>query len=70
MDALQRPEEKALWERANRHLVRYGHYFQPVIIEKAQGSFMTTTDGRRLLDWGHTKESGSGIRGCAGRWRW
>jgi 2,2-dialkylglycine decarboxylase (pyruvate) len=51
MDALQRPEEKALWERANRHLVRYGHYFQPVIIEKAQGSFMTTTDGRRLLDF-------------------
>ena len=43
--------EKALWERANRHLVRYGHYFQPVIIEKAAGAFMTTTDGRRLLDF-------------------
>lgn len=43
--------DKALWERANRHLVRYGHYFQPAIIERASGSFMTTTDGRRLLDF-------------------
>lgn len=43
--------DKALWERANRHLVRYGHFFQPAIIETASGSFMTTTDGRRLLDF-------------------
>ena len=43
--------EKDLWVRANRHLVRYGHFFQPVIIDKAQGAFMTTTDGRRLLDF-------------------
>jgi len=45
------PGEKALWERANRHLVRYGYYFQPVIIDKAHGAFMTTTDGRRILDF-------------------
>ncbi len=44
-------EETALWEKANRHLVRYGHYFQPAIIDSAHGSFMTTTDGRRLLDF-------------------
>ena len=43
--------EQALWERASRHLVRYGHFFQPAIIERAQGAFMTTTDGRRLLDF-------------------
>ena len=43
--------ERDLWARANHHLVRYGHFFQPVIIEKAQGAFMTTTDGRRLLDF-------------------
>jgi 2,2-dialkylglycine decarboxylase (pyruvate) len=43
--------EQDLWARANRHLVRYGHFFQPAIIEKAQGAFMTTTDGRRLLDF-------------------
>jgi 2,2-dialkylglycine decarboxylase (pyruvate) len=43
--------ERALWERANRHLVRYGHSFQPAIIDGARGAFMTTTDGRRLLDF-------------------
>lgn len=43
--------DQALWERADRHLVRYGHYFQPAIVERAQGSFMETTDGRRLLDF-------------------
>ncbi len=40
----------ALWARANKHLVRYGHTFQPVIIDKAQGAVMTTTEGRRILD--------------------
>lgn len=44
-------EADALWARADRHLVRYGHYFQPVIIDKAQGAFMTTSDGRRILDF-------------------
>ncbi len=43
--------EGALWQRANRHLVRYGYSFQSAIIEKAHGAFMTTTDGRRLLDF-------------------
>lgn len=43
--------DASLWQRADRHLVRYGHFFQPVIIESAAGSFMTTTDGRRLLDF-------------------
>ncbi|MEZ5851636.1 MAG: aspartate aminotransferase family protein [Hyphomicrobiaceae bacterium] len=43
--------EAALWRRANRHLVRYGHSFQSAIIEKASGAFMTTTDGRKLLDF-------------------
>ncbi len=44
-------EDQALWQRAERHLVRYGHFFQPAIIASANGSFMTTTDGRRLLDF-------------------
>jgi 2,2-dialkylglycine decarboxylase (pyruvate) len=42
---------EALWARANKHLVRYGHTFQPVIIDKAQGAVMTTTEGRRILDF-------------------
>jgi len=40
-----------LWARADRHLVRYGHFFQPAIIARASGAFMVTTDGRRLLDF-------------------
>ena len=47
----QSSDDKALWARADRYLVRYGHYFQPVIIDRAQGAFMTTTDGRRILDF-------------------
>ncbi|MGE0202538.1 MAG: aspartate aminotransferase family protein [Hyphomicrobiaceae bacterium] len=46
-----RHDDAQLWERANRYLVRYGHYFQPSIVETAHGAFMTTTDGRRLLDF-------------------
>jgi 4-aminobutyrate aminotransferase and related aminotransferases len=51
MQRSTRPEDAALWECAERHLVRYGHFFQPAIIASAQGSFMMTTDGRRLLDF-------------------
>lgn len=40
-----------LWSRAERHLVRYGHGFQPALIASAAGSYMITTDGRRLLDF-------------------
>jgi 2,2-dialkylglycine decarboxylase (pyruvate) len=40
-----------LREKAKRHLVRYGHDFQDAIVSHAQGSFMTTLDGRRLLDF-------------------
>jgi 2,2-dialkylglycine decarboxylase (pyruvate) len=51
MDQGQASDGKVLWARAGRHLVRYGRHFQPVIIDKAQGAFMTTTDGRRILDF-------------------
>ncbi len=47
---IDRPDAD-LWARANRHLVRYGHGFMPEIVERAEGSFMTTTTGRRLLDF-------------------
>ncbi len=43
--------EAQLWESANKHLVRYGHFFQPAIIERAQGAFMYTTGGKKLLDF-------------------
>jgi 2,2-dialkylglycine decarboxylase (pyruvate) len=51
---MQKPTRKSeaeLWDSANRHLVRYGHFFQPAIIERAHGAFMVTTTGQKLLDF-------------------
>ncbi len=39
------------WADADRHLVRYGGPFTPEIVESAAGSFVTTADGRRVLDF-------------------
>ncbi|MEU6554290.1 aspartate aminotransferase family protein [Streptomyces sp. NPDC046915] len=39
------------WRSVERHLVRYGAAFTPEIIEAASGSFVHTTDGRRILDF-------------------
>jgi 2,2-dialkylglycine decarboxylase (pyruvate) len=41
------------WRAAERHLVRYSGAggFTPEIIESASGSFLTTADGRRILDF-------------------
>jgi 2,2-dialkylglycine decarboxylase (pyruvate) len=43
----------AFWRSADRHLVRYSGAggFTREIIESAAGSFMTTVDGRRILDF-------------------
>ncbi|GIF39193.1 aspartate aminotransferase family protein [Actinoplanes xinjiangensis] len=41
------------WSDAERHLVRYigASSFVPEIIERAEGAFLWTADGRRLLDF-------------------
>ncbi len=39
------------WSTAERHLIRYGGPFTPEIIERAEGSFVYTADGRRILDF-------------------
>lgn len=39
------------WNRARRHLIRYGGTFEPLIIERAQGSFVYDADGRAILDF-------------------
>ena len=38
------------WERARRHLIRYGGTFSPVLAERAEGSYVIDADGRRILD--------------------
>lgn len=44
-------DDPDFWLRARRHLVRYGGTFAPVIIERAEGSFVVDADGRRILDF-------------------
>ena len=40
-----------LAERARHHLIRYGGTFEPVIIERAAGSFVYDADDRAILDF-------------------
>ena len=39
------------WSDDERYVIRYGGTFTPEIIEPAEGSFVYTADGRRLLDF-------------------
>lgn len=41
----------AFWSDVDRHVTRYGGEFTPEIIVGAQGSYLTTESGRRLLDF-------------------
>ncbi|UOZ09286.1 aspartate aminotransferase family protein [Amycolatopsis sp. WQ 127309] len=41
----------AFWADADKHLVRYGGAFTHEIIDRAEGSFVFTEDGRRILDF-------------------
>ena len=36
---------------ASRHLIRYGGEFPDFLVEEAEGSWLTTEDGRRILDF-------------------
>jgi 2,2-dialkylglycine decarboxylase (pyruvate) len=48
---MSRNAEPAFWENARQHLIRYGGTFEPLIIERAQGSFVYDADGRAILDF-------------------
>jgi 2,2-dialkylglycine decarboxylase (pyruvate) len=39
------------WADADRHLIRYGGSFVPEVIAAAEGSFVVTESGRRILDF-------------------
>jgi len=51
-------DDPRFWRQARRHLVRYGGSLEPLIIERAQGSFVYDADGRGILDF----TSGQGDR--------
>ena len=43
--------DATFWAHARQHLIRYGGSFEPLIIERAQGSFVYDADGRAILDF-------------------
>lgn len=45
------PQTAAFWRDADRHLLRYGGTFTPEIVERAEGAWVVTAEGRRILDF-------------------
>ena len=43
--------DRDFWSNAQRHLIRYGGTFSPVIIERASGSHVYDSTGRAILDF-------------------
>jgi 2,2-dialkylglycine decarboxylase (pyruvate) len=48
---VSRNNDATFWRNARQHLIRYGGTFEPMIIERAQGSFVYDADGRAILDF-------------------
>jgi 2,2-dialkylglycine decarboxylase (pyruvate) len=48
---MSRNADPIFWKNAHQHLIRYGGIFEPMIIERAQGSFVYDADGRAILDF-------------------
>ncbi|MEP3246521.1 MAG: aspartate aminotransferase family protein [Sneathiella sp.] len=48
---MSRNDEKKFWAKANKHLVRYGGHFEPMIIERALGSYVYDAEDRPILDF-------------------
>lgn len=44
-------DDPAFWAAANKHLTRYGPGFEPIIVERAEGSYVYDADGRAVLDF-------------------
>ena len=48
---MSKNDDPAFWASARKHLLRYGGSFEPLIIERAQGSYVYDADGRAILDF-------------------
>ena len=48
---MSKNEDPRFWQNARDHLVRYGPTFEPLIIERAEGSFVYDADDRPILDF-------------------
>lgn len=43
--------DKEFWAAVDEHLIRYGGGFSPLIVERAEGSYLYDRDGRAILDF-------------------
>ncbi|WP_445679267.1 aspartate aminotransferase family protein [Radicibacter daui] len=48
---MSRNDDPIFWADANKHLTRYGPEFEPLIIERAEGSLVYDADERAILDF-------------------
>lgn len=48
---MSKNDDPAFWAAAQKHLLRYGGSFEPLIIERAKGSYVYDADGRAILDF-------------------
>lgn len=48
---MSKNDDPAFWTSAHKHLLRYGGSFEPLIIERAKGSYVYDADGRAILDF-------------------
>src|SRR6478672_2402833 len=45
------PDHVEFWQRARRHLLKYGGNFVPFVPVRAEGAFLYDAGGRRVLDF-------------------
>ncbi|WP_323118716.1 aspartate aminotransferase family protein [Burkholderia alba] len=73
---MQQASDHAFWDAANRHLIRYGGSFSPVVIERAKGSYVYDSAGRPILDFtsgqmsavlGHAHPEVADVIACSAR---
>ncbi|TCV96024.1 2,2-dialkylglycine decarboxylase (pyruvate) [Luteibacter rhizovicinus] len=48
---MSKNEDAPFWRLARQHLIRYGGHFEPMIVERAQGSYVYDADNRAILDF-------------------
>ncbi len=48
---MSKNDDPAFWASARKHVLRYGGSFEPLIIERAEGSYVYDADGRAILDF-------------------
>ncbi|MHA6684101.1 aspartate aminotransferase family protein [Mesorhizobium sp. A556] len=48
---MSKNDEPAFWASAKKHLIRYGGAFDPIIVERAAGSFVYDAEDNAILDF-------------------